>query len=465
MKTRNIFSLLLVLLLCCVTLMAAAASKDAWQKARGSYVWTESSQYNNGLLNILPLEGDIYLYEFKVLRGSEAEASAEEFQTAGTFFVDDKGEGVAELPLGNDAVVTLLFALQDKSITVEQQGELPLDVGGEYKYNELAFDASENAAVALIESLPGNLTSLTAANRPYKLLYADETVDGWFYQLTAVFEPTNEVIAKYLVAADLSAVYRNDDGAEPGLIYGSPENMLAAKRSPLVEVEELEAPAVENAELEGNSEEDEQAVSNESQVSPLVAIAPEQESLRVGESTEISAQLPGKLGYTVADLVSKNSDVVKLEGNTLVAVAPGTATVQGNLQLEKGKQPFSVTVTVYEPRLEADNLPAHLAIGGSLPLQAFIPGEEGYADAEWSVSDDKIATIEEGKLVGKADGLVTVTAKHGDMSGSWYVAVGKAELPLGALDEPEEDAVSWLTLLGAAALAGGAGWWFFKRKK
>ena len=464
MQKSNIFSLLVTLLLCCVTLVACAASKNEWQKAKGSYVWTESSQYNNGILNILPLEGDIYLYEFKVLRGSEAENSAEELQTAGTFLVEASGEGVADVACGSE-IVQLRFTLQAGVITVAQEGALPLEIQGAYKQNEDSFDVSENAAVALIESLPGNLTSLTAANRPYKLLYADETVDGWFYQLVAVFEPTNEVIAKYLVAADLSAVYRNDDGAEPGLIYGSPANMLAAKQAPLVEVEELEAPAVENAELEGNSDEAEQAVSNESQVSPLVVIAPEQESLQVGDSTEISAQLPGNIGYTVADVVSKNTAVAKVEGNKIVGVAPGTATVQGNLHLEKGKQPFSVTVTVYEPKLEADNLPAHIAIGGTLPLQAFITGEEGYVDAEWSVSDTKIAAIEEGRLVGKADGLVTVTAKQGDMTGSWYVAVGKAELPLGAIDEPEDEGFSWLTLLGGAAVIGGGAWWFFRRKK
>ena len=464
MKKSNIFSLLVALLLCCVTLVACAASKNAWQQAKGSYVWTESSQYNNGILNILPLEDDVYLYEFKVLRGSEAEDSAEEFQTAGTFLLEDGGEGLAEVACGND-MVQLRFALKDGVITVAQEGALPLDIQGAYKHNEDSFDASENAAVALLESLPGNLTSLTAANRPYKLLYADETVDGWFYQLVAVFEPTNEVIAKYLVAADLSAVYRNDDGAEPGLIYGSPANMLAAKQAPLVEVEQLEAPAVENAELEGNSDEEPQPAGNESQVSPLVVIAPEQESLRVGDITEIIARLPGNIGYSVADLVSKNTDVVKVEGNKIMGVALGTASVQGNLHLEKGKQPFSVTVTVYEPRLEADNMPAHIEIGSTLPLQAFITGEEGYVDAEWSVSDEKIATIEEGKLVGKADGLVTVTAKHGELTGSWYVAVGKAELPLGAIDEPEDEGFSWLTLLGAAVIACGGAWWFFRRGK
>lgn len=464
MKKSNIFSLLVALLLCCVTLVACAASKNEWQKAKGSYVWTESSQYNNGILNILPLEEDIYLYEFKVLRGSEAEDSAEELQTAGTFLLEADGEGVADVACGSE-IVQLRFALQNGVITVAQEGTLPLAVQGAYKHNEDSFDVSENAAVALIESLPANLTSLTAANRPYKLLYADETVDGWFYQLVAVFEPTNEVIAKYLVAADLSAVYRNDDGAEPGLIYGSPANMLAAKRAPLIEAEEMEAPAVENAELEGNSDEEEQAVGNESQVSPLVVIAAEQESLRVGDSTEISAQLPGNIGYSVADVVSKNTAVAKVEGNKIVGVAAGTATVQGNLHLEKGKQPFSVTVTVYEPKLEADNLPAHIEIGGTLPLQAFITGEEGYADAEWSVSDDKIAVLEEGKLVGKADGLVTVTAKQGEMTSSWYVAVGKAELPMGAIDEPEDEGFSWLALLGAAVVICGGAWWFFRRRK
>ena len=467
MKTRNIFSLLIALLLCCMTVLGFAASKSEWQKAKGSYVWTESSQFNNGTLNICSLEGDLYLYEFKVMRGSEAEDSAEDFQTAGVFLLNDEGRGEAELPLVNDAFVTLHFNLQDKTITVEQEGALPLEVQGEYRYNEPTFDVSENAAVALIENLPGNLTSLTAANRPYKLIYADETVDGWFYQVVAVHEPTNSVLAKYLVAADLSAVYRNDDGVEePGLIYGSPANMLEAKKAPLVEEEAIEAPAVESGELEGNSDEEEQPGENAAQLSPLVVIAAEQESLLVGDSTEIKAQLPGNVGYTVADLVSEDTSVVKVEGDKLIGVAPGTATVKGNLHLEKGKKPFEITVTVYEPKLENTSMPAHIAIGDKLPLEAFITGEEGFVDAEWSVSDEKIAVIEDGKLVGKADGLVTVTAKYGEMTSSWYVAVGKAELPMGAVDgEDEEGGFSWLTLIGAVVVVGSGALWFFRRKK
>ncbi|MDO4921849.1 MAG: hypothetical protein Q4E64_08520 [Phascolarctobacterium sp.] len=468
MKKRNIFSLLITLLLCCLATAAMAAKSD-WKNAQGSYVWTESSQYNNGILNIKPLEDDIYLFEFKVMRGSEAEDSAEEFQTAGTLLLNDDGVGEADVLVGEDDSVIIQFALANKTMTVKQTGKLPLDIQGDYQFNEPTFDVSENAAVAIIESLPANLTSLSAANRPYRLLYADETVDGWFYQVIAVHEPTNSIIAKYLVAADLNAVYRND-AEEPGLIYGTPESMLAAKRVPLVEEEQDNPPYVENGELQGNTEEEDQPAVNEAQATPLVKIAAEQESLRAGESTKIVAELPGNLGYTVANLQSSNKDVLKIDGDKIVGVAPGTATVTGTLNIEKGKKKFAVRVTVFEPRLEVYNMPTHINIGDKLSLQAFITGEEGDVKAQWSVNNEKIAVIEKNKLVGKADGLVTVTAKRGDMQSSWFVAVGKAELPMGAIDGDDDDDYSWMTGMlaafigGIVAIAGGA-LWFFKRRK
>lgn len=467
MKKRNIVSLLITLLLCCLTMVAMAAKGD-WKNVQGSYVWTESSQYNNGILNIKPLEEDIYLFEFRVMRGSEAEDSAETFQTAGTLLLNDNGVGEADLPVGQDDVVTLQFTLADKTLTVKQEGKLPLDVQGAYTFNEPGFDVSENAAVAIIESLPSNLTSLGAANRPYKLLYADETVDGWFYQVIAVHEPTNTIIGKYLVAADLSAVYRNDENI-PGLIYGTPENMLAAQRIPLVEEEDQDdPPAIENGEPQGNTEEEDRPAANEAQATPLVKIAAEQENLRVGDNTKITAQLPGNLGYEIASLQSSNKNVLKIDGNKIVGVAPGTASIKGTLKLEKGKKDFEVNVTVFEPKLEADNMPTHINIGDKLPLQTFITGQEGFVKAQWSVNDEKIAVINKGQLVGKADGLVTVTAKHGDMQSSWFVAVGKAELPMGAIGEDEDDDYSWMTALlavfiGGVVVIGGGAFWLYKR--
>ena len=66
---RIIVTVMLTLLLCSLTLLAGAASKNDWKNTAGCYVWTESSQYNNGVLNIKPLGDDKYLYELKVMRG------------------------------------------------------------------------------------------------------------------------------------------------------------------------------------------------------------------------------------------------------------------------------------------------------------------------------------------------------------------------------------------------------------
>lgn len=44
--------------------------------------------------------------------------------------------------------------LKDKSITAYQDGPLPLDVQGEYRFNEDSFDVSEAAAAALLAGLP-----------------------------------------------------------------------------------------------------------------------------------------------------------------------------------------------------------------------------------------------------------------------------------------------------------------------
>lgn len=448
---RIIVTVMLVLLLCSLTLLAGAASKNDWKNTAGCYVWTESSQYNNGVLNIKPLGDDKYLYELKVMRGSEEEDSAEDFVTAGVFEINEDGDGIAEVDYQNNDTVELRFVLKDKSITAYQDGPLPLDVQGEYRFNEDSFDVSEAAAAALLAGLPEKQTGLPEDVDDYKLLYAEEPVDGWFYQLTAL-DDEGEVIAKFLVAADLSAVYRNDKEDEVSLIYGDPINMLAAKRAPLVEEEELEGPATAASEL-----------------SPLVTVAPEEASLKVGERTRIVASLPGCVGYNVTDLRSSNSDIVKVDGDVqLLAVKPGTATISGKLLLEKGEKAFMTQITAYEPKLEAPNLPAHLGIDEALKLEAYVVGEADGVTPEWSVSDEKIAVIEDGKLIGKTDGVVTVTAVHGEMKSQWPVAVGTAELPAAEDEEENEDdddGFGLLTIIGGVIIIGGAAFFFLRRKR
>jgi len=272
---RIIVMVMLTLWLCTLSLLGAAAAKKDWQNAGGCYVWTESSQFNNGVLNIKPLGDDQYLYELKVMRGSEAEDSAEDFVTAGVFTVNEDGDGIAEVEYKGNDTVELRFVYKDKTVEAYQDGPLPLDVQGEYKFQEAGFDVSEAAATAMLAGLPQEQTGLQADKAEYNLFFADETVDGWFYQLLAVKD--NQIIGRYLVAADLSAVYRNDAEDEPNLIYGTPENMLAAKKAPLVEEEIQDGPAIESGELEGNTDEEDLPTNAASELSPLVTVQPEQE--------------------------------------------------------------------------------------------------------------------------------------------------------------------------------------------
>ena len=109
---RIIVTVMLTLLLCSLTLLAGAASKNDWKNTVGCYVWTESSQYNNGVLNIKPLGDDKYLYELKVMRGSEEEDSAEDFVTAGVFEINEDGDGIAEVDYQNNDTVELRFVTE-----------------------------------------------------------------------------------------------------------------------------------------------------------------------------------------------------------------------------------------------------------------------------------------------------------------------------------------------------------------
>ncbi len=71
-----------------------------------------------------------------------------------------------------------------------------------------------------------------------------------------------------------------------------------------------------------------------------------------------------------------------------------------------------------------------LDIGESAQLSASIINRDGYAipadsgKVEWSVNDENIAYVQNGRLYGKAAGDVVVTAKSGDASASLNVTIG-----------------------------------------
>ena len=128
---------------------------------------------------------------------------------------------------------------------------------------------------------------------------------------------------------------------------------------------------------------------------------------------------------------------------------PGNA--RGFYGIGKGEKAFMTQITAYEAKLEA-----------------YVVGEADSVTPEWSVSDEKIAVIEDGKLIGKADGVVTVTAVHGELKSQWPVAVGTAELPAAEDEEENEDdddGFGLLTIIGGVIIIGGAAFFFLRRKR
>lgn len=470
LKMRKVVAFVLtVALTLAVSVVAMAADSNAWQKAEGNYTWKESSQYNNGHLIIKPMEEDLFLFEFDVMRGSEAEDSSYDFSTAGILLVGDNGVGEAEFEVDKKPV-KLTFTMKDKTITVKQSGTMPADVSGSYEFTEKGYEVSEAAATAALEGIAPVKTSLNSTNRPYRLVYANEAIGGWFYDVRAINQPSNKMFARFLVAADLSAVYRNDDVKDPQLIYGSPASMLAAKKAPLLkEEEEEEAPMIEGATEVNVEKKDASGADNQSESGAVVKVVPADPAIKVGESSKLAVSIPGRLHYKLSDLKSSASDKVSVDdkGN-LTAKAEGTATITGKITVDDASRDFKVEVAAYVPKLECDVLPTHLEIKDKLELSVYITGQEGEVKPQWSVSDSKIAEIKDGVLTGKADGVVEITAKNGDMTRNWKVAVGKAELPKKGDASEEDDDFGILDLLILAlpvVVIGGGIWMFMKRRK
>ena len=203
-------------------------------------------------------------------------------------------------------------------------------------------------------------------------------------------------------------------------------------------------------------------------ISAVVNVEPADPAIKVGESSKLRVSIPGNLKYKLSDLKSSADDKVSVAGDgTLAAKAEGVATISGKLTVDNASRDFKVEVIAYVPKLECNALPAHVDVNEKLELSSYITGQEGEVKPQWSVSDSKIAEIKDGVLVGKADGVVDVTAKYDKMERTWKVAVGKAELPKpkeGATDDGGFDLFDLLIFGLPIVLIGGGIWMFMKRK-
>ena len=340
---------LLAVLLALSLLLAGCASTPApddhspgdgvWETVCGSYAWDESSQYTNSVLSLMWLDKSCVLFEFNLMEGSEAEDSATELTVSGVLNVQEDGSGIYEAA-SDDGESRLMIAFEisedGKQVSVSHEGELPISPDGNYTFTDSGMEVSDYSATELVRYLPTDATGLNTDLGAYTLNYPESLVSGWFYPLDATFDDSGECLAKFIVAKDLSAVFRVDDGMEPVLIYGSAQPMMDAETWPEFDDEVNE----------GSVDEPAEEISYDPY--PLVSVGADNGTfLTVGESTALLANLPWDLPFTLEASSADTSIADVDENGVITAVTPGETSIIGTLTVEDGVKEFEIIINVF----------------------------------------------------------------------------------------------------------------------
>ena len=162
-------------------------------------------------------------------------------------------------------------------------------------------------------------------------------MSDWFYPIDATFDDSGEYLAKFLVAKDLSAVFRVDDDIEPVLIYGSAQPMMDAEVWPEFDDEYYE------------DSEDEPAGEISYDLYPLVSVGADNGTfLTVGESTTLLVNQPWDLPFTL-EAGSADASIADVNANGVITgVAPGETSIIGTLTIEDAVKEFEIIINVLD---------------------------------------------------------------------------------------------------------------------
>ncbi len=331
--TRWLVAALLLLL---ASTSARAASTEDWAASRGVYARADGDQYNCGRLQLLPLESGCVLFEFDVMSGSEDEGESLDFRLSGTMLVEGDGSATWEGETGGGAVC-LNLGLQGRTVKVTQKGDLPVSVAGTYAWSDAGLEATAGLAQELLEGLPTAATSLNSNNGAYRLEMASEETDDWFYDVRALFRDSGGLLAEFLVASDLSAVYRVDVEA-PVLLHGSADSMMAAVRTvvPADGLQEGTGACAARPAVAGVAP---------SSV-PLVDAIPSNSKLRVGATARVTAVTPGRIPATIQCTSDRPGVAAVDAAGVITGMAPGSAVISGMIAVDGSQKAFSFPVEV-----------------------------------------------------------------------------------------------------------------------
>jgi hypothetical protein len=307
-----------------------------WERLYDTFARDDSSQYNNATLMMKYLSNGCVIFEFRLMDGSESEDSAFDTVIPGILIIDDNGAGFYETAPDAYNPFSIRFVLSEDGETVDvtHEGALSISPDGRYSFAEAYFEVSKSSAGAILEHLPPVLTSLNSNLGAFTVNYPDSLISDWFYTVEAVFADSGLTLAKFLIAKDLSAVFRVDDDIEPVMIFGSAQPMMDA-----YVIETLAVLPVEGGEEEdgGEHEDSEDSQDFEYDYRQLIYVTLDSGAyMTPGMSGLLTAVIPGDLPYTWEIESLDESVAVVDENGRVTAVGEGETVIACAVMCEDG---------------------------------------------------------------------------------------------------------------------------------
>ena len=163
-----------------------------------------------------------------------------------------------------------------------------------------------------------------------------------------------------------------------------------------------------------------------------LAISAEKTQLNAGESTALTLTVDPSFISATPVFTSSDETVAKVEAVTdeetaavtyvVKALTSGTAKIKVSLDGVVSNE-IEITVSVPVTGITLDKSSAEMKVGDELTLTATIQPEGSTGEIVWTSSDESVATVENGKVVAKKAGTVTITAKVGDKTATCSVTV------------------------------------------
>lgn len=182
-----------------------------------------------------------------------------------------------------------------------------------------------------------------------------------------------------------------------------------------------------------------------------VTISTEKTTLVIGEKTTLTGKVsPSDACSTNVSWASSDSKVISIKNGVATAIGPGTATITATTFNGKEDQITSKVTEILAERIEI-KCDGPLTVGETGKISALVyPENTTDQKVTWSVSDEKIATIDNnGNIVACAAGEVVIKATQKDTSAETTLQVVEkpTELPTDKPSESPTDSTGGITIL------------------